>query len=367
MAKELHLTFYDQIGAGGFFFEDGITAKGIQEKLAANHEAEEIVLHINSPGGSVYEGYTIYNILKGSGKKITAKVEGICASIATLIALSAEEIEMLPLAQWLIHNPFTFIEGDAEDLQQAAAELLRIEETLVGIYVSKTGKSDQEIKDLMKEDRFLSANEALELGFASRIAEPLKAVAFYNPPKTNPNNNVMNEEQQNSLADKIINGLKGLFQPKAEAEVETPVAATSTLENGDTIYHEGTLAEGTAVFSDAEMTNALADGDYVLSDGRTLTVVSGAVEAIAEPVPANSADAEALAAKDMEIERLKGELEKVTNAKDTTISNLRRDLATAKKVNPKQNFAGDTSGNAAPELVPFNNAADKIKAKYNRK
>lgn len=366
MSKPLHITIYDQIGSGGFFFEDGITAKGIQEKLAANTEATEIVLHINSPGGSVYEGYTIYNILKGSGKKITAKVEGICASIATLIALSAEEIEMLPLAQWLIHNPFTMIEGDAEDLQQAAAELLRIEETLVGIYVAKTGKTDQEIKDLMKEDRFLNADEALELGFASRIAEPLKAVAYYQSPKTNPINNVMNEEQQNSLADKIINGLKGLFQPKAEAPEETPQAASETLEDGTPIYFEGTLEKDSKVYSDEAMTSALANGDYVLADGRTVVVADGIVAEIKEPEAANAVNEELVQAN-AEIERLKGELATVTNAKDTVIGNLRRDLATARNKTPKQNFAGDNSGNAAPELVPFNNAAEKIKAKYNRK
>lgn len=367
MAKELHITIYDQIGSGGFFFEDGITAKGIQEKLAANAEASEIVLHINSPGGSVYEGYTIYNLLKGSGKKITAKVEGICASIATLIALSAEEIEMLPLAQWLIHNPFTMIEGDADDLEQAAAELKRIEETLVGIYVTKTGKSDQEIKDLMNEDRFLNADEALELGFANRIAEPLKAVAFYQSPKTNQSNNVMTEEVQNSLADKILNGLKGFLKPKAEAEAEpAPVAATETLEGGEVIYFEGSLEEGTLVYTDEAMTVLVADGEHVLADGRTITVAEGAVTAISEPAPANNADLDAANAR---IQELEGQLATIQNSaaeQVKTIKNLQAQVRTKTVAKPAQNFAGD-SGKAAPELVPFNSAADKIKAKYNAK
>jgi len=177
----------------------------------------------------------------------------------------------------------------------------------------------------------------------------------------------MNEEQQNSLADKIINGLKGLFQPKAEAEVETPVAATSTLENGDTIYFEGELAEGVSVFTDAEMTAALSDGEHTLSDGRVLTVAAGIVEAITEPAPANSAELEAANAKIAELEGQLATINAQASAKDTTIKNLRAEVATAKKVTPKQNFAGDNSGNAAPELVPFNSAADKIKAKYNRK
>lgn len=335
MAKELHLTIYDCIDSWC-----GVSAKGIQEKLQANTEAEEIILHINSPGGSVYEGYTIYNLLKGSGKKITAKIEGMCASIATLIALSADEIEMLPMAQWLIHNPFTQIEGDAADLLKAVDELKRIEETLVSVYVAKTGKTDQEIKALMNEDKFISAQDAVEMGFATRIAEPLKAVAYFSLPKTNPNNNVMNEEQQNSLADKIINGLKGLFQPKAETQEPTPQAATTTLENGETIYHEGELAEGAAVFSDAEMTMALADGEYVLSDSRIMTVAGGMVTTIAEAEPANAVNEELVQAN-AEIERLKGELAAVTNAKDTTIKNLRAEVAQAKKRTPAQDHSAD--------------------------
>lgn len=362
MSKALHITIYDQIGSGGFFFEDGITAKGIQEKLAANTEATEIVLHINSPGGSVYEGYTIYNLLKGSGKKITAKVEGICASIATLIALSAEEIEMLPLAQWLIHNPFTMIEGDADDLEQAAAELKRIEETLVGIYVSKTGKTDQEIKDLMNEDRFLNADEALELGFANRIAEPLKAVAFYQSPKTNQLiNSPMDKTEKPSPWAKIKAKILAAFD-----EDETPVAATETLEGGEVIYFEGSLSEGTLVYTDEAMTVLVADGEHILADGRTITVAEGEVTAISEPAPANNAD---LGAANARIAELEGQLATIQNnaaEQLKTITSLKAQVRNKSVAKPTQNFAGD-SGKAAPELVPFNSAAEKIKAKYNAK
>lgn len=361
MAKPLHITIYYEIGTV-------VTAKAIQEQLHANPEASEIVLHINSPGGSVYEGYTIYNLLKHSGKKITAKVEGICASIATLIALSAEEIVLLPLAQWLVHNPSVGVEGTKEVLEAAKQELIRIENTIVELYVAKTGKSSEEIIALMDKDVWINAEEALEMGFVTRIAEPLKAVAYYSLPKTNPNNNVMNEEQENSLADKIINGLKGLFQPKAEGE-PAPKAASELLEDGTSIYFEGTLAIDTPVFSDEAMTNALAAGDYILTDGRTVVVADGIVADIKEAEASNDAT-EALAAKDAEIERLTNELAAATaqaSAKDTTIKNLRAEVATAKKVTPKQQFAGDNSGNAAPELVPFNSAAEKIKAKFNRK
>lgn len=366
MSKELHLQFYDQIGSD-FWSGEGTTAKGISEQLTANPEASEIILHINSPGGSVYEGYTIYNLLKASGKKITAKIEGYCASIATLIALSAEDIEMLPLAQWMIHNPFTFIEGTAEDLEQAAAELKRIEAVLVGVYVSRTGKTEDEIKNLMLEDRFINAEEAVEMGFATRVLEPLKAVAFYKSNNSIKPTTEMSETKAPSPWAKIKAKLLAAFD-EAE-ETETPQAASELLEDGSSFYFEGELAVSTPVFSDEAMTNALAAGDYILTDGRTMVVADGIVTDIKEVDATNDAS-EALAAKDAEIERLTNELATATaqaSAKDTTIKNLRAEVATAKKKTPSQNHAADNSGNAAPELTPFNNAAEKLKSKYNRK
>jgi len=152
----------------------------------------------------------------------------------------------------------------------------------------------------------------------------------------------MNEEQQNNFAEKIINGIAGFFKAKNEAGEEAPKAAEVTLENGEIIYHEGELAEGIPVFTDAEMTNALADGDYVLSDNRVMTVAAGIVEVINEAEPANKMD-ESLVIANAEIERLKGELEAIKNAKDTTIKNLREKLATVSKKTPAQNHAGDTT------------------------
>lgn len=370
MAKELHLQFYDQIGSD-FWSGEGTTAKTISAQLAANADASEIILHINSPGGSVYEGYTIYNLLKASGKKITAKIEGYCASIATLIALSAEEIEMLPLAQWLIHNPFTSIDyADADDLIQAAEELKRIESVLVGIYVARTGKAESEIRALMQDDRFINADEAVEMGFATRVLEPLKAVAFYKSKKTNKPEIEMNEDVQNSFADKILNGIKELLKPKNEGEPTppaAPVASSETLENDSLIYFEGELSEGTMVFTDAEMTLSAADGEYTLKDGRVLTVEAGAVKAIAAAAPENSAELEAAQNRVKELETELEALKATAAAQVNTINNLKKIVpgGTGGKAGvPPQNHAAD--GQPAAELVPFNNAAEKLKAKYKR-
>lgn len=343
VAKELHISIYDEIGTV-------ITADSIKSQLQAQQDASEIFLHIHSPGGNVYEGYTIYNLLKDSGKKITSKIEGVCASIATLIALSAEHIEMMPLSQWLIHPPFAGIEGTADDFEQAAGQLRSIENTLAALYVEKTGKSLEEITSLMKEDRFLTAQEALELGFANRIAEPIKAVAFYKSPETL-NKNKMPETQKTSKWKQLANFIASLggeeeeSGPAASSEdgAAAPVASSAALENGDNIYFAGELSEGSVVYSDAEMSNPLPDGEHILSDGRILVVAAGIVEAINEPEPSNAA-AEELEAVKAENESLKAELAKAKTdieAKAKTVRDLQGHIRAKAQTKPAQNFAGD--------------------------
>lgn len=340
MSKPLHIKIYDEIGPI-------VTAEAIQAQIHANQDASEIVLHIHSPGGSVYEGYAIFNLLRDTGKKITSQIEGVCASITTLIALSGQEIVMMPFSQWLVHPPFAGLEGTADDFEQVATQLRSIENTIAALYVEKTGKPLEEIKTLMKEDRYLTAAETLEWGFATRIAEPIKALAYVNFAKINHSNNEMTEEQQNSFADKIINGIAGFFKAKNEAEPApsepVPVANAAALENGENIYFEGELSEGSAVYSNAEMTDFLPDGEHILSDGRILVVAAGIVEAINEPEPSNAV-AEELEAMKAENESLKAELAKAKTdieAKAKTVRDLQGHIRAKAQTKPAQNFAGD--------------------------
>ena len=89
-----HIYLYQEIGGGG------VTANQIRKELARLNSADSICVHISSPGGEVYEGYTIYNLLKNSGKEINVKIEGLCASIATLIAMAGDTISMTPLSEF---------------------------------------------------------------------------------------------------------------------------------------------------------------------------------------------------------------------------------------------------------------------------
>ncbi|KAA3438476.1 hypothetical protein [Rufibacter hautae] len=161
----------------------------------------------------------------------------------------------------------------------------------------------------------------------------------------------MTEEQQSSLADKIVNGLKGLFWNGAKNTVEetTVVAASTTLADESTIYYDGELAVCTAVFTYEVLETPVADGTHELSDGRTITVAEGAVTKIADASEGGEDTAAALAAKDQEIADLKSQLE-AANATAAKVPTLESRIAALEKkvpgggqkqTTPPQNFSGD--------------------------
>lgn len=307
--SELNLYIYGVIGSS--MFEEGFTAKAMAEQVNRSKD-ESIVLHINSPGGSVYEGYAIYNILKNSGKKITAIIEGNCASIATLIALAADTIEMLPLSKWLIHNPFAGLEGDAEELRRAADELEKIEGTLVSVYSLRTGKSAEEIKALMKQDRWMDASEAKSFGFIDSVKEPLKAVAFW---KATSNNNKMDIEKINNKLSGIEKLLNKFFKPKNEA---------ITTADGTEIMVDPELKEGATV-TISEI--AAPDGDLTLEDGTIITIAGGLITKITAPSEGGSD--EELSKENAALKAKIAELEASNTSANATIAALNASQAEA--------------------------------------
>lgn len=167
----------------------GISAKQFVAELQALGEVSEITLRINSPGGDVYEGLAIYNALKASSATITARIEGMAASVASLIAMAADRIEMPSNAMFLIHEPrFPLVcDGTAADLAKAARDLETMTASFVAAYAEKTKGDPDEIAALMAEDRVMSAAEAKALGFADAITDAVKMTASYQlerlPPK----------------------------------------------------------------------------------------------------------------------------------------------------------------------------------------
>ncbi|MBS4017535.1 MAG: Clp protease ClpP [Dechloromonas sp.] len=166
------LTVFDDIGAYG------VSAKSFLDDLKSI-KAEAVNVEINSPGGDVFAGLAIYNGLRASGKKINVKVMGIAASAASLVAMAGDEIEMPENAMMMIHNPWTFAVGDADELRATADVLDKIGTSLVTTYAKRTGKDEDEIKSMLDTETWLSAQEALDMGFATKVLPAVEARASF--------------------------------------------------------------------------------------------------------------------------------------------------------------------------------------------
>lgn len=147
----------------------GISAADVGEVLDALPESvDQIVLRINSPGGLVFEAVTILNMLRAHKAKITAVVDGIAASAASVIAAGCDETVMSPGTQMMIHAPLAFMYGNANELRKEADILDGVQASIIEIYTAKAG--DQDWAALLNEDTYLTAQATVDLGLADRIA-----------------------------------------------------------------------------------------------------------------------------------------------------------------------------------------------------
>lgn len=133
--------------------------------------AKTIHLHINSPGGDVFEGIAIYNALKNHSAKVITHVDGIAASIASIIALAGDEVRMSEGAFMMVHNPWLIVIGESKDLRDAADILDKLAESMAGIYANATGRTPKEMLKLMRDETWMNATEAQEEGFADVVEE----------------------------------------------------------------------------------------------------------------------------------------------------------------------------------------------------
>ncbi|MBF0153249.1 MAG: Clp protease ClpP [Magnetococcales bacterium] len=167
------IVLYDEIGSCG------ITAKDFLNDLQSLGDVEAITLRLNSPGGSVFDGIAIHNALKRHQAKVTVFIDGIAASIASVIAMAGDEVIMPENAMLMIHDPSGLVWGTATDMRAMAEALDRMKSGLVAAYRDKSGIEDAEIDDLMARETWLTAQEAVALGFADRMEKPVKMAASF--------------------------------------------------------------------------------------------------------------------------------------------------------------------------------------------
>lgn len=291
---EAHVFVYDDIGGSG------VTLKKISDQLNGQ-KYDSVMVHIHSRGGYVDEGFAIYNYLRSLNKPITTVIEGICYSIATVIALAGDNGKRLimPNSKGMIHNPWGEIQGDADYILSYGRELEETEKEIISFYRKFTKTPEEELDLLMKQETYFNPERWINMGFADQIGEERKAVAKLNDKKR------MTENQDVvSALDRFGKLLSSMFKAQAKNMVE------DTLSDGTAFVVETEDGEWVGkVGKFAESGEPLPTGDHTLADGRIIVVGDGGViESIKE-----ADDTEALKTEN---EALKNELAKYKEDKE---------------------------------------------------
>ena len=199
----VEILLYDEIGGWG------ISAQQFARDLKGLGDIGQIDLRIHSPGGDVFEGMAIYNLLRSHPANVDVYIDGLAASMGSVVAMAGNTIYMPENAMMMVHKPWGIQGGDADDMRRYAELLDKVEGSLVMAYVAKTGKTEDEIKSLLKGETWMTGREAVEAGFADQLTEPLAAAAQLNSKRM--------QEFTN-----MPEALKALLQPRAH--VPTPAA-----------------------------------------------------------------------------------------------------------------------------------------------
>ena len=302
---------------------EGTSFKDIDEFVSSIPEDDSdinIKLHCN--GGEVLEGLAIYDKLRSTGKTISATVEGTCASMATIILLSAQKDKRKAYknAEILVHEPYMAYQtthGTAEELRRASEEMQHIEDKLIDIYVDRTDADRDTIVELMHDGKFIGADKAMEIGLISTIVEPISAkkvvtnIINQTPTEMATDNEI---KVKRSLWEKVLSAL-GLGEAEAEevmdakdenqGEEAKPLNLTLETADGATLTVE--REDGEPQVGD----KASPDGEHQMPDGKTIIVTDGEITEIREPETEETEPEPD--AKDLEIADLKAQVEELTS------------------------------------------------------
>ena len=289
--KVVDIYIFDEIGTFG------MNAQSFIEEIK-DFKNSDINLHINCVGGDVFDGMAIYNILKKRTAKTTVYIEGIAASMGSVIALAADTVVMAENSLFMIHNAWGGANGEAKDMKKTAALLDKISDEIADIYVKKTKLPYDKVKDMMDEETWLNADEALDLGFVDSISDAIKIAAKYDVSKFK---NITNEEIKNKLSINLksktmTEELKNWFNGKIEDIIARVKSDDSNIDANDSKV-EVTLSD------ESDVANKLSGFETEVSKlTGSLTDLAGEKETLTE-----------------EVERLNALLSKA-NARGTEIS-----------------------------------------------
>ena len=283
---------FDEIGAYGITAQDFIAEMKEYKDTPVN-------LRINCIGGDVFDGMAMYNIIKKREAKTTAYIEGIAASMGSVIALAADEVVMAENSLFMIHNAWGGAMGEAEDMRKTASVLEKISGEIANIYKRKTRLSLDRITDMMDEETWLNAEEAYELGFIDSISDSIKVAAKYDVSKfknitteqihnklnINVNNKKMTEELKNwfnNKVDEIVNSVKGAENTSEDVVTEVNVMLSDNEEISNKLSSfEASVTDlnGKIVSLEEELTSAKGENETLSTEIERLNALLNKADA----------------------------------------------------------------------------------------
>ena len=205
-AGAAEIKIYDEIGMWG------ITARQFSDELAALGQVKQISLVIHSPGGDVFDGIAIYNLLKKHPANLTVHIDGLAASMASVIAMAGDKVVMPENAMLMIHKPWGISGGNAKEMRDYADLLDKVEAVLIPAYASKTGKSADELAKMLEGETWLNGRECVEQGFADELEPAVNVMARLESKR------IEEFEAMPNALKNMITGPQGSVTPQAAPE-----------------------------------------------------------------------------------------------------------------------------------------------------
>jgi ATP-dependent Clp endopeptidase proteolytic subunit ClpP len=317
-----------------------VNLKSVTRQLrdAKDDGADTIDVHIHSNGGDVTEGFAIHDVLVNSGMKVNTIVDGSCYSIATVIFLAGSKRSMSKNSQLMIHNPFGFAGGTADDIEKYADQVRDAENKILDFYIEKTGADRDQLSAMMKEETFIDPSQAVEMKFATEILEPVLAKA-----KAILSLKGINNHNMSNLLDEVKAGfaeIKNLFKQKGIA-IQNAMVKTESGDELEITMAGDKIAVGDTVTKGGENYT----GTTTLEDGTSITCEDGKVTAVTEASAASEEDSDTvkdlkaqLVAKDAEIANLTSSITDIKNEMGTITNHLKTLKTTYTPPTPQGTF-----------------------------
>jgi ATP-dependent Clp protease, protease subunit len=214
---------------GESMFSDGWTLEKFKGAIDGL-EVPNLTVELKSNGGDLLEAFAIHDAIKNLSSRVTVKIVGASASAATVIASGADIIEISENSRYLVHNAMTFVQGNKEELKDAYDQLASMDNQILNIYVKRTGKSKEVLSELMQQEKWLTAEDALEWGFVDKII--LNKIENKMADEVTPDVSLEDLQAENEALKAKVEELQAkLDELNVEAEIKQEEEITAVVEN----------------------------------------------------------------------------------------------------------------------------------------